>query len=242
MQSVLSFGADVDSRFIIIACGGREFAPRRLANERTAILQWLRSVPRGARLAMESTGAYHELLRDLAHKAGLQVYVINPRHLRRYAEGVGCRGKTDRVDAEVIARYIEREHRELHAYTPLNKEQRTLARLIGRRAKLVKAKDILTQSLRGLGCIERERRQLVAQIDRAIIKLERLIERMLAQLPKAERAATHIETSPASANSPAPTSPIALRVSPTPALMPPSPKPVWIRAPTTLANGMGGVS
>jgi transposase len=36
------------------------------------------------------------LLAELAHKAGLEVFVINVRDLRRYAEGVGRRGKTDR--------------------------------------------------------------------------------------------------------------------------------------------------
>lgn len=196
MQSILSFGADVDSRFIVVACAAHSFAPCRVTNERKAIAQWLRTVPRGTRLGMESTGGYHELLADLAHKAGLQVFVINPRHLRRYAEGVGRRGKTDLIDAEVIARYVAREHSELHAYVPPTKEQRTLARLVARRAKLVRVKDTVSQSLRGLSCIERERRELIGRIERVIEKLELLIERLLAQVPRAERAADHIETIP----------------------------------------------
>src|SRR4051812_14868336 len=100
MQSILELGADVDSRFIIIACAERSFAPVKVDNERKALVRWLRTVPRGSRLAMESTGSYHELLADLAAKAGLQVFVLNPRNVRRYAEGVGRRGKTDRTDAE----------------------------------------------------------------------------------------------------------------------------------------------
>ena len=196
MQSILSFGADVDSRFIVIACAERSFALCSIANERKAIAQWLRTVPRGSRLGMESTGGHHELLADLAHKAGLQVFVINPRHLRRYAEGVGRRGKTDRIDAEVIARYVEREHADLHAYIPPSKEQRAVARLMSRRAKLVQVKDTITQSLRALTCIERERRELIARIDRVIAKLELLIERALAEVPGAERAAAHIDTIP----------------------------------------------
>ncbi len=55
---------------------------------------------------MESTGSYHEILADLAHQAGLQVFIVNARDLRRYGQGIGRRGKTDRIDAEVIARYI----------------------------------------------------------------------------------------------------------------------------------------
>ena len=74
---------------------------------------------------MEATGGYHELLAELAHKA-MEVFVINPRDLRRYAEAIGRRGKTDRIDAEVIARYVAREHSELHPYVPPSKAQRRL--------------------------------------------------------------------------------------------------------------------
>jgi transposase len=196
MQSVLNLGADVDSRFIVVACAARSFSPHKIENERKSIAQWLRQLPRGSRLGMESTGGYHELLADMAHKAGFKVFVINPRHLRRYAEGVGKRGKTDRMDAEVIARYVEREHPDLHGYVPPTKEQRTLAQLMSRRATLVKARDMTAQSLRSLEGIERERRRLIAGIDGALAKLELLIERALAKLPTAVRAATQIETIP----------------------------------------------
>lgn len=115
MQTRLDLGGDVDSRYIVIACAAHTFAPQRIANERHAILAWLRGVPRGSRFGLESTGGYHELLADLAHAAGLQVFVLNPRNLRRYAQSIGQRGKTDRIDAEMIARYVAREHEELHA-------------------------------------------------------------------------------------------------------------------------------
>ena len=79
MQTILNLGADVDSRFIVVACAAGSFAPQRLSNDRQGIRSWLRSVPRGSRLGIESTGSYHELLADLAHAAGLQVFVLNPR-------------------------------------------------------------------------------------------------------------------------------------------------------------------
>ena len=82
MQSILDLGADVDSRFIVVACAADSFRPQRIANARKAILEWLRTVPRGSRLGMESTGSYHELLAELACKAGLQVFVINARDSR----------------------------------------------------------------------------------------------------------------------------------------------------------------
>jgi transposase len=196
MQAILELGADVDSRFITIACAARSFATMKIENQRKAIGVWLRSVPRGSRLAMESTGAYHELLADMAHKARLQVFVVNPRNLRRYAEGVGQRGKTDRVDAEVIARYVCREHTELHAFVPPSKDQRLLSKLIARRGKLVTVKGTIAQSLRTLPSIQRDLKKTLSHIDGLIAELERLMEQTLERLPAAQRAAQHIGTIP----------------------------------------------
>lgn len=196
MQTLLNLGADVDSRSFVIAEAGHAVAPHRITNEHRAILAWLRSVPPGSRLGLESTGAYHELLADLAHRAGLQVFVLNARDVRRYAQGVGCRGKTDRVDAAVIARYVAREHAELHAYAPPSKEQRALSRLMKRRAKLVVIKGALTQSLRGLPGVRQELKHVTAQLDRLISQVERLMQRALQQLPAARQAAQQIATIP----------------------------------------------
>ena len=67
---------------------------------------------------MEATGCYHELLATLAQRLGLVVYVLNPKDVFHYAKGTGQRGKTDRVDAALIARYVAKEHTELHAWRP----------------------------------------------------------------------------------------------------------------------------
>ena len=196
MQTIADLGADVDSRFIVIACAAHSFAPQRIANERRAIVAWLRSIPSGSRLGMEATGGYHELLAQLAHKAGLQVFVLNPRELRRYAQAIGRRGKTDRLDAEVIARYVAKEHAELHAYILPSKQQRTLSRLLRRRAKLVEIKGALNQSLRGLSALHHEMKQLSARLDRLIAHIELLMQRALQQLPAAHQAAMHIASIP----------------------------------------------
>lgn len=196
MQIIANLGADVDSRTIVVACAEHSFAPQRIANERRAMVSWLRGIPRGTRLGLEATGGYHEQLADLAHAAGLQVFVINARDLRRYAQGVGQRGKTDRIDAEVIARYVAREHAELHAYTPPSKEQRALSRLIKRRAKLVTVKGALTQSLRGLPGVRQEVKQVTTRLDRLITQIEMLMQRALQRMPAAQKAAQQIATIP----------------------------------------------
>ncbi len=196
MQSILNLGADVDSRYAVVACAASSFRRQSITNQRKAILAWLRTGPRGSRLAMESTGGYHELLAELAHKAGLQVFVINPRDLRRYAEAIGRRAKTDRIDAEVIARYVAREHSELHAYVPPTRAQRELTQLIGRRAKLIQTKNAINQSLRGVPALRAEAKRLITGIERLIARLELLMQRALQQTPAAREASEHIVTIP----------------------------------------------
>ena len=116
MQELQVFiGVDVAKAELVAAIHNRTGC-RSIANEASAISAWLRELPDGAALAVESTGRYHQLLATLARAAGLQVFVINPRALRRYAQSLGQRGKTDRLDSEVIARYVTREHDQLHAY------------------------------------------------------------------------------------------------------------------------------
>jgi transposase len=196
MQSILDLGADVDSRYVMIACAADSFKPHRIANEAKGIRAWLRSVPRGSRLAMESTGRYHQVLAELAHKAGLQVFVVNARDLRRYAQAIGRRGKTDRVDAEVIARYVAREHGELHAYVPQSNAQKLLTQLIVRRAMLIQTKDSIRQSLSDVSELKTETRQLLDHIDRVIGCIERQVKRTLEQMPTAHEAAERIAQIP----------------------------------------------
>lgn len=196
MQSAMNLGADVGSRYIWLACAARSFQPQRIDNKRKAILAWLASVPRGSRLGMESTGSYHELFAQLAHKAGLQVFVINPRDLRRYSQAIGGRAKTDRVDAEVIARYVDREHGDLHPYVVPTKQQRALSRLLRRRAKLVQIKGSLAQSLGGVSALRHGLNQLTQGIDCLIAQVEFLMRQTLQQMPAAHQAAEHIQSIP----------------------------------------------
>jgi transposase len=113
---VLHIGADVAKDEVVVACEEEAFAPRALPNERRALLGWLKTLPAGSYIGMESTGRYHQLLAGLAFELGLRVYVLNPRDCWHYAKGVGLRAKTDRVDARLLARIIAREAGKLHPW------------------------------------------------------------------------------------------------------------------------------
>ena len=125
-SAVLNIGADVAKDAIVVACAEGRFPVRVVANQRTAVLAFLKGLPAGSRIGVEATRIYHELFADAAHQLGFQVFLLNPKDTRHYAKAVGLRGKTDRVDAELIARMIAHEHAKLHAWIPPTPQQREI--------------------------------------------------------------------------------------------------------------------
>src|SRR5215475_706309 len=117
-STLLNIGADVAKDTIVVACSEGGFPVCEVANQRSAVLAFLKSLPAGCRIGVESTGTYHELFAETAHQLGFLVFLLNPKDTHHYAKAVGLRGKTDRVDAELIARMIAHEHTKLHALDP----------------------------------------------------------------------------------------------------------------------------
>ncbi|MGH8714756.1 MAG: IS110 family transposase [Casimicrobiaceae bacterium] len=196
MQTVRDVGVDVASQSVVVACAAQSFAPRRVANEREALRAWLRELPVGSRLGMEATGTYHQLLADLGHAAGMTVYVLNPRDVKKYAEGVGRRGKTDRLDAQVIARYVAREHGELHAYVPRSAAAGQLEQLLQRRGKLVSLQVGLSHSWRGVSGVTAEVAALTAAYAGLLARVDRLLDEAIAALPEVRAHAAQVRTIP----------------------------------------------
>jgi len=196
MQTALNVGADVASKTVVVACAADTFMPRTVANENGALRAWLKSLPAGSRIGLESTGAYHELLADLAHAAGMTVYVLNPRDVKKYAEGVGQRGKTDRLDAQVIARYVAREHDQLHAYVAHSLAQRRLEQLLKRRSKLVALRVGLTQSWRGVAGVKAEVAAVAKAYARLLAQVDRLLKQLLTELPEIRVRVARVRTIP----------------------------------------------
>ena len=128
------FGIDVSKARLAI--GDYEGAVRlNIDNVPTAIAQWLSGLAPGSIIAMEATGAYYQGLAALAHAAGMRVFVLNPRTLKHYAEAIGQRGKTDPIDARMIARYAMHEQAKLFAWEPPPAATDRLGQLLQRRER-----------------------------------------------------------------------------------------------------------
>jgi transposase len=63
------------------------------------------SEPAAIHAVIEATAAYHELAAHRLAAAGVSVSVVNPARVRSFAQGIAVLGKTDRLDAAVLARF-----------------------------------------------------------------------------------------------------------------------------------------
>lgn len=188
-------GADVASGHIDVVDHGQQQV-LRLDNREAALKGWLKTVARGSMLALESTGRYHLLLARLAHERGLRVFVLNPRDVRHYARGVGCRGKTDRLDAQVLARYVAHEHAQLHAWEPPSPQLQHLDDLLRQRAVLVRQKTALVQSVGENRHMAGTFKPLLASFAQTLKDLDRQIRQAVAELPGGASAMARITSIP----------------------------------------------
>jgi len=191
---VLNIGADVAKDEIVVACSEGSFPVRKIENKRAAVTAFLRDLSAGSRIGLESTGIFHELLAEVAHKLGFIVFVLNPKDARHYAKGVGLRGKTDRVDAELIARMIAHEYTKLHVWIPPTPEQREMSRLLKRRAKLSSLRQALAMSLSGLDGFGADLKALRARFDQVIARIDQRVKTLVKVNPDRKEHVTHLRT------------------------------------------------
>lgn len=90
----------------------------------------------GLHFVMEATGIYHENLAAWLYGQGTKVSVVNPAHVKHYAQSLGVQTKNDKKDSTVLARYGQREQPSL--WQPAAPEARTLKALLARLAAVEK--------------------------------------------------------------------------------------------------------
>lgn len=167
-QPTLFIGVDVSKAELVVSMSPQR-RPRSVANDAASIAAWLREIPSDALIAMESTGRYHGLLAHLASQAGLKVYVLNARDVFFYARALGTRGKTDGVDAAVIARYLAEHHQRLHPWQPASSVHQRLQELLTRRARVAVHYSALGQVFTGVDLRDIDTSALQAAFD-ALLK------------------------------------------------------------------------
>jgi transposase len=191
-QSILC-GVDVSKDTLDIATS--DAITTQIPNTREGISQWLTRLPEGSKIALESTGRYHEAFFNLAVGAGFDVYILNGHQLHHYRQAVGPRAKTDVNDAQLLRRYLCHEHGQLTSVNPLNEQQKRLWQLLKQRAGLIKTRTQLTLSMQGDPEVQSINQGIVSELNRAIKTLEQWMF-ALAKSQHWESAIAHCRSVP----------------------------------------------
>lgn len=172
-------GVDIakDSLDVCFLDAGKRFTT---TNDREGFRQLLQELPAAGSclVVVEATGGYQrEMVAELI-AAGHQVAVVNPRSVRDFARGLGFLAKTDRLDAEVIARFGQQANPRLTEKTPEKQEE--LQQLVVRRRQLI---DLRTA----------EKNRLPLAHSRSVIKsIRSMIEQLQKKLRQIEKEITNL--------------------------------------------------
>ena len=129
-------GIDVskDRLDVHVRPSGEAFAVARDGNGIEELVDRLRTLS-PALIAVEATGGFETIVAAALAAAALPLVVVNPAQVRHFAQALGKRAKTDPIDAEVIARFVEAVK---PALRPVPDEQaRLLGELVARRRQII---------------------------------------------------------------------------------------------------------
>jgi len=139
---------------------------------------------------LEPTGTYHEGVLFSLAQDGIAVSLINPAQLRRFAEGLGVRTKTDASDSAVLARFGAMLAPETWQPAPL--KARELRALLARRDAV--AQDLQRERNRaeqlGVDTPERVRqslREAISFLDDELRALQKAIDQHIDDDPGLKR-------------------------------------------------------
>lgn len=144
-------------------------------NTKTEIRRFLKKLPKEALIGIETTSDYHFLIAEEAIAAGFTVFALNPLDCARYRMALRGRSKTDRIDAEMIARFVEKEHDSMRPFTLLPDEIRRLRQLLRRRDQVVRSRAGMVQSLGSDPQIKKLAAPALKKLGELIATLERMI-------------------------------------------------------------------
>jgi transposase len=193
MKSITFVGIDVSKATLDIAIDAHS-GSTQIANTNPAIRRWIKQLSAGCYIGVESTGPYHQTVVRQLIGAGHTVYLLNTRDLSHYARAVGRRAKTDTLDAQLIARYLAREHEHLHPYQLPTALQAELNALVQRRHTVVVAQTMLRQSFTALTPKPRHLTTTMRSLDKLIAELDQRMQALVTQDPQLAPIANHLDT------------------------------------------------
>lgn len=170
-----------------------------------SMLGWLKTFARlnDMILCMEHTGVYGMPLWEYLASQKI-CFVVETGLQINHSMGIR-RGKSDKADAQLIARYIRLHHAETRLYKVPNQVIKRLKIAFGYRERLLKAKHLLTVSSKEIGsfiskeaCREMsiDSSKLIATISAKISQVEKLMVKIIDANPETNRIYQLIKSVP----------------------------------------------
>jgi transposase len=133
---------------------------------------------------LEETGIYSRALATFLHEAGHHVSLVNPERPKRHGQSRGCRTKTDRVDAWLLADYTLRQQPE--RWVPLAPQHEKLRALVRRRQQLLKLRQQELNHVEGTldPLIKESARRVAAHLARELTRVEREMDAVIQSDPR----------------------------------------------------------
>lgn len=128
-------GIDVAKDKVDVALrAGAEASFPNTPSGRRQLVKWVRQ-HQVDKAVMEASGGYERSWARLLQEAGLEVWIVDPKRVRRFAQSAGQLAKTDRIDARMIAWFGETFADGIGRQPDRAREE--LDRLVGARTDLV---------------------------------------------------------------------------------------------------------
>lgn len=149
-----------------------------------------------ALVVMEATSKYHRAVHRRLDAGGIPVAVVNPLRARLFAEARGQLGKTDSIDARMLALMAEQLAPEPTA--PPSQAAEALQELVRARTCAVADKTATGQrrSVAANPFLRRELDRAIASLERHIARLEAEIDRLTAADPDLARRVALLRSIP----------------------------------------------
>jgi transposase len=162
------------------------------------LLDWLsRQDVQRVHVCLEATGTYGEALSLFLHEAGQVVSVMNPAAIKAFAQSRLSRTKTDRVDAELIARFCQAQAPP--AWVPLPQEVRELQALVRRLESLIEMRVMEENRLSSglmVDSVRESVEELIKHLTEQIKRTEKLIREHLNNHPRMKRQSELLDSIP----------------------------------------------
>ncbi len=195
MTDQIFVGVDVAKDWLDIHHASR--GATRINNSHAAVRSFgARCAKEGAWVVFEASGGYDHQLRDALESAQVRFSRINPRQARDFARAMGVIGKTDRVDARMLA---ELGARLTPAPTqPLPPERRALQAQATRRRQLVEMRKQEATRLQQTAdpVAHADIRGVIAMFDRRIAKIEARMTDLVTADPELAAIERRLRTAP----------------------------------------------